>query len=358
MKAPGKDTLKQPWALALVWANVAVVVVDLLVVTLGLVPTFRSFFHLVVFTFAFSNLTSILGMFVLGWLFRRLPPRRLAQWPVLVPGILIFAALACLAAQAAVIVMDGTGAQSFWPGYLEMLRFALPLALVFGLGAMTYASLQTRVSVMEQALHKKEIAEEKARKLAAEARLRSLESWIHPHFLFNTLNSISALIALDPKKAEQTVGRLATLLRASLDTSDHSLIALGQEMAMVESYVEIERVRLGSKLRGHVDLPVEFHDVKVPPMSLQSLVENAVKHGIAPQSGGGEFWVTAAADPEGSVRLRVRNTGPAFDLSDLPAGHGLDKLVQRLETLFGDRASLHIFREDDYSVVEMVLPRV
>ena len=84
----------------------------------------------------------------------------------------------------------------------------------------------------------------------AEARLRSLESRIHPHFLFNTLNSISSLIAVNPTRAEQIVGRLAALLRASLDNSSHPLIPLQQEMAMVESYIDIERARFGDKLRG------------------------------------------------------------------------------------------------------------
>src|ERR1019366_8755714 len=108
---------------------------------------------------------------------------------------------------------------------------------------MTHATLLARVQMMERELHEKQIAEERSRKLAAESRLRSLESWIHPHFLFNTLNSISALIPQDPARAEQIVGRLANLLRASLDTSSHSLIPLRQELALVESYLDIERVR-------------------------------------------------------------------------------------------------------------------
>jgi len=156
-------------------------------------------------------------------------------------GILFFTLGGCLVAQALLAAAGVSQSQHFWADYLRTLRFAVPLALVFGLGAMTHASLLARVQAMEQELHEKELAEERTRKLAAETRLRSLESWIHPHFLFNTLNSISALIALDPARAEQIVGRLATLLRASLDSSDHSLIPLRQELAMVESYVDIER---------------------------------------------------------------------------------------------------------------------
>ena len=121
----------------------------------------------------------------------------------------------------------------------------MPLAIVFGLGAAVHGSLRGRVELTEQRLREKELAEERARKLAAEARLGSLESRIHPHFLFNTLNSISSLISVNPARAEQIVGRLAALLRASLETSQQPLIPLQQELAMVESYLDIERVRFG-----------------------------------------------------------------------------------------------------------------
>jgi LytS/YehU family sensor histidine kinase len=97
-------------------------------------------------------------------------------------------------------------------------------------------------------------------------------------------------------------------------------------------------------------------------MSVQSLVENAVKHGITPLSDGGEIVVTARGEDGsvrgGSVRIEVRDSGPGFELGTIRAGHGLDKLVQRLDALFGAKASLNVFRRDAYSVVEMVLPRV
>ncbi len=245
----------------------------------------------------------------------------------------------------------------FWGEYFQTLRVALPLAMVFGLGALVHGSLRGRVQLMEERLHQKEIAEERERKLAAEARLRSLESRIHPHFLFNTLNSISSLIVLNPARAEQIVGRLAALLRVSLDTSRQALIPLREELAMVESYVDIERVRFGDKLRGRVEVSAELQDAKVPPMSLQLLVENAVKHGITPLSEGGEFLVTASAE-NGSLRIEVRDTGPGFDLSAIRAGHGLDNLVERLDALFGAKARLNVVRRNGHSVVEMILPRV
>jgi two-component system, LytTR family, sensor histidine kinase AlgZ len=362
MNRTDAGSFKHTWLISLLWTNIAVVLVDLIAIRVGPATTTRSVLHMLAFTFVYANLTSVLALLVLGWLFERPKIRRLPEWAVIVAGILFFTAFGCVLAQGILTMTGVEPARAFWPDYFGTLRFALPLALVFGLGAMTHASLLARVRAMEQAVHEKEIAEERSRKLAAEVRLRSLESWIHPHFLFNTLNSISALIAIDPKQAEQTVGRLAALLRASLDNSDCSLIPLRQEIDMIESYIDIERTRLGPRLRGSVEVPPELREAKVPPMSVQSLVENAVKHGIVPQPGGGEFLVSASAGSDGSLHIAVRDSGSGFDLASIRAGHGLDKLVQRLDALFGDRARLNVSRQGSgqgvYSLVEMVLPRV
>lgn len=349
---------KHKWAFILLWTNVAVVLIDLILFAVNPARSARELLQNLVFTFVYANLISILGALILGWLMEKAVVRGLSPWRVAIPGILVFTTGGCLVAQSILATAGLSSWHHFWLDSFRTLRFAVPLSLVFGMGAMTHAMLLTRVQTMEHALHEKEIAEERSRKLAAEARLRSLESWIHPHFLFNTLNSISALIAVDPKQAEQTVGRLARLLRASLDMSEQSLIPLRQEIAMVESYVEIERVRLGPKLRSRVEVPPELNDAMVPPMSVECLVENAIKHGIVPKSGDGEFLVSASADCDGCLHIEVRDSGLGFALSDIRAGHGLDKLVQRLDTLFGDRARLNVSRQEDYSLVEMVLPRV
>ena len=124
----------------------------------------------------------------------------------------------------------------------------------------------------------------------------------------------------------------------------------------MESYMDIERVRLGDKLRASIDVPVELRNIKVPPMSVQALAENAVKHGITPQRGGGEIMVSASAD-ECELRIEVRDTGPGFDLMAIPAGHGLDNLVERLDALFGEKARLNVFQRDGHAIVEMILPR-
>lgn len=124
---------------------------------------------------------------------------------------------------------------------------------------------------------------------------------------------------------------------------------------MVENYVEIEQARFGDKLRGRIEVPGELMKAKMPPLSIQSLVENAVKHGITPHRGGGEYLVTASAK-DGNLRIEVSDTGPGFDLIAIRAGHGLDNLVGRLDALFGQSARLKVFRQNERCVVEMVLP--
>ena len=347
---------KRNWVFSFLWVNFAVVAVVLIWIAGNQISSGRELLYTLVYSLIYANLTGFLGLLILGGLVGKLlrnPP----MIALMATAVLVITPLGCLLAQTLQMLIAFVVPRHFWREYLHMLRMVMPLAIVFGTGAMVHASSRGRVQSMKEKLREKEVAEERARKLAAEARLRSLEAQIHPHFLFNTLNSISSLIAVNPARAEQIVGRLAALLRASLDTSGQPLIPLLQELAMVESYLDIERARFGDKLRSSIAVPADLRSAKVPPMSVQSLVENAVKHGITPQSNGGEIIVAAAAE-NGDLRIEIRDTGPGFELSAVPARHGLDNLVGRLNALFGAKARLNVLRRDGHSVVEMVLPRV
>lgn len=349
--------MKNKWIFSLVWINAAVGVVILIQFAGGQVSSARQALSTLAYSLVYANLTGILGVLLMGWIVGRMMPVKVPTFPVIVLCLVAFTAAGCLASQLLLMWIGLVIPAHFWTEYMRTLRIAMPLAIVFGSGALVHALLQERIQTAERLLHEKEVGEERARKLAAEARLRSLEARIQPHFLFNTLNSISALIAVNPVQAEQIVGRLATLLRASLDHSTQSLIPLRDELAMVQSYIDIERARFGEKLHGSLDVPDRLLGASVPPMSLQSLVENAVKHGITPLSGGGEVRVTASAN-NGSLRIEVHDTGRGFDLSVVPPGRGINNLVERLGALFGDKARLNAFRRDADSVVEMVIPLV
>jgi sensor histidine kinase YesM len=346
--------VRNPWAFSLFCINLAVGLVLLIENASNQFASMRDLLRAATYALVYANLTGLLGTLVMGGMAVWLTQRGISLRFVVPIGLVLLTAVGGLLAQALLMQLGFVAPEHFWAEYLNTLRLATPLALVFGFGAFVHGSLRNRVEVMEEKLHEQELTEERTRKLAAEARLRSLEARIHPHFLFNTLNSISALIPVNPDRAEQLLGRLAVLLRASLDSGRQPLIPLRQELAMVESYMAIEKERLGDKLRSSVEVQAEAQDRQVPPMSVQSLVENAVKHGIMAR-GAGDIFVKAVVDGA-SLRVEVRDTGPGFDLTAVPAGHGLDNLVERLRALFGDSAGLRVFRRDDHSVVEMALP--
>jgi sensor histidine kinase YesM len=304
----------------------------------------------------YTNVTAIPAVIAGPSMVERLASRRLPLPVAVLVTTVLFAAGGCLVAQALLMWTGIAVPETFWRQYFHTLGGALLFSVVFGLGAFSYASTRNQLRRTEEKLHEKEVAEVRTEKLVAEARLRSLEARLHPHFLFNTLNSISALVRVDPARAEQLVGRLAALLRASLDTSSRSLIPLALELAMVEDYVDIERARFGDKLRGRVEVPIDLRTAQVPPLSVQSLVENAVKHGIAPRRGGGEVLVSASAVNR-QLTIEVSDTGDGFDLTAIRAGHGLDSLVRRLDALFSAEAHLKVSRRGDRCVVEMVLPQ-
>jgi len=349
--------MKKPantWAVALLWINLAVATVMLVEAATGRFADFQALSRAPGYALVYANLTGLFGTLLMSGLVPRLVQRGLSLRLLVPTGIVGFTLLGGLLAHVVLWLLGFTTAQTFWREYLDNLRVATPLALTLGLGSFVHASLQNRVSLMEQQLQEQQLAEDRTRKLAAEARLRSLEARVHPHFLFNTLNSISALIPVNPDRAEQLVGRLAVLLRASLDSGRHPLIPLREELAMVASYLAIEQARFGDKLRCSVEVEPCCQERPVPPMAVQSLVENAVKHGIMAR-GEGEIVVSARIAEPG-LRVAVRDTGPGFDLAAVPDGHGLQNLVERLQTLFGDSAALRVFRRDDVTVVEMALP--
>jgi sensor histidine kinase YesM len=305
----------------------------------------------------YVNITAIPAMLILPKLVGKSARQTFPLVPITILWLLLFILAGCLAAQTLLWMIGVVRPHQFWMYYLRILPPVLSSALIFGLGAFIYGLLQERLHNAERKLQEKAIMDERAEKLASEIRLRSLEARLHPHFLFNALNSISSLIAENPVLAEQTVGRLASLLRASLDHTSQSLIPLRQEMAIIRDYIEIEGVRFGDKLRGTIDIPEELQDSKVPPFSIISLVENAVKHGITSQRGGGEVLLSAIAEQDTEcLIIEVRDTGPAFDLASIPPGHGLDNLVARLQTIFDDRAYLKVFHRDGWCIVQMRIP--
>lgn len=153
------------------------------------------------------------------------------------------------------------------------------------------------------------------------------------------MNSIAALIREEPLLAEKMVEKLSALLRYSLDANAKNLVTLKQELEVIKKYLEIEKVRFNERLSYKIEADEKFSNIKLPPFSLQTLVENSIKHVAANTSGKTEIIVTAGENGNG-LQIEVSDNGPGFSSAKIQNGHGLDVLQQRLETIFQDRASL------------------
>jgi signal transduction histidine kinase len=186
---------------------------------------------------------------------------------------------------------------------------------------------------------------EQLKRQVVEARMAAMQAQVEPHFLFNTLASIDHLIETDPPRASQMQKNLIALLRASMPSMRESHPAghsLGREMAVVRPYVEILKVRMEDRLQADVSVPKGLLSAEFPPMMIQSLVENAIKHGLEPKAEGGSLSV-AAEIVDGKLAVTVADTGLGFGKADTAGtGVGLANIRDRLKLLYGDEASLVI----------------
>ncbi|HEY1336382.1 MAG TPA: histidine kinase [Bryobacteraceae bacterium] len=222
-------------------------------------------------------------------------------------------------------------------------------------------------SRLEALAHEREMVERQSREatlrqLAAQAELKALRAQINPHFLFNSLNTIADLIVTNPVKAEAMTVLLAKVFRHVLTQSDQQLTRVAEEMEFLRTYLGIEQVRFGARLRVSMDVDPAVSEATIPSLILQPVVENAIKHGLAPKVGNGHLSISA--QPHGEfVRLAVEDDGvgsaaPSPAASPSGGGLGLKIIAERLRTLYQDRASLHIeAAEDSGRRVTILIPR-
>jgi two-component system LytT family sensor kinase len=178
----------------------------------------------------------------------------------------------------------------------------------------------------------------------ARSHLQTLKSHLQPHFLFNTMHSISSLMLTDVKAADKMMTRLSDLLRMSLESDGMQITTLRRELEFVSGYLEIEKIRLEERLNVVEEIPPEILDARVPHLTMQPLVENAIRHGVSRLSAGGTVWIIARRDGR-QLDLRVRNEGPSLvdaARNPLKKGLGLRTTRERLATLYGAEQSLEI----------------
>lgn len=277
------------------------------------------------------------------------------QWAVYVLVMIALSGIGSLAGSLIIWSLGWEERDTLASLFERSFKICAVFSLMIGVTIAAFDRLKGQLEETKSKLHKEELERGRASKLATEAQLTSLESRLHPHFLFNTLNSISSLIHSDPGRAERMVERMAALLRFTLDSHNGGLVGFDQEMKIVRDYLEIEQARLGGRLRWGIEINGDFEGVKIPPLSIQTLVENSIKHTVAPIREGGEVRVSAVRN-NGSLQVKVADTGEGFALESVPAGHGLDNLRARLAVLYGESAELKVGQSDGRTMVSMKVP--
>jgi len=178
-----------------------------------------------------------------------------------------------------------------------------------------------------------------------ETEAKVLRSQLNPHFVFNALNSIRALVFENPTKAQQGITQLSNLLRNSLLADRRKTVELREEIKTVEDYLSLEKVRYEDRLTSYIDLDSRTLFWQVPPMMLQTLVENAIKHGVSKAVGGGFIDIRSSLESD-KLHITIRNTGVLGD-KEASGGFGLANTSQRLDLLYGHEAHFKIYQEND-----------
>jgi sensor histidine kinase YesM len=239
-------------------------------------------------------------------------------------------------------------------GYLSVSLIPVVFTLlVGGVGLHYYA---TREQLATEAAARSE-----AQRLAVDAQLRLLRAQLEPHMLFNTLANLRSLVREDVDRAESMIDQLIVYLRGALVASQTDSVPLGREFAQLRAYLDIMSLRMGPRLTYTLDLPPELEATTVPPMLLQPLVENAIKHGLEPKVGPGSIEVVARATATG-IEIRVDDSGlglppdEADDPAARPAGtsYGLQHVRDRLQAVYGPAARLGLERRQPNGVSAVV----
>lgn len=190
----------------------------------------------------------------------------------------------------------------------------------------------------------------------AEARLDALRMQVNPHFLFNTLNAISALVERDPAGVRRMIARLSELLRHTIDRNRSDEVPLREELAFIRRYIEIMEIRFQGRLRVRMEIENEILDALVPDFILQPIVENALEHGVSRAAGAGEITIAARRDGD-RVILTVRDNGPGISENVGSGGVGVANTRERIEHLYGDQGKLMLApAAEGGTIAEILIP--
>ena len=179
--------------------------------------------------------------------------------------------------------------------------------------------------------------------LSRRQEIAALKAQLNPHFLFNTLNSINAMVTRNPEKTRTMITKLSDMLRYSIDSSERASVALREELNFTQTYLELEKERYGERLQFEMEVEPQLHNIEIPPMTIQPLVENALKHGIAKREEEGEILMKVSKS-QGQIYVEVHDTGPGFGSESkeelMKQGIGLRNVDRMLREKFGEAAGL------------------
>ncbi len=190
-----------------------------------------------------------------------------------------------------------------------------------------------------------------------DTELSQLRSQLNPHFIFNALNSIRALVDEDPKKSKLAITQLSSIIRNSLLTDKSKLVRMEEEIQTVRDYLGLESIRFEERLKATVDMNPHTKYFQIPPMMIQTLVENGIKHGISKQKEGGFIEVKTYLESDFLI-IQIRNSGVYLEKQQSKQKYGLSNTRKRLELIYGDKADFKIENEKDKVVLmQITLPR-
>ncbi|MBN1271950.1 MAG: histidine kinase [Candidatus Aminicenantes bacterium] len=222
---------------------------------------------------------------------------------------------------------------------LNIFFFSLLIGFLNSIIMTGFLHFRDRLEEKIARLKRAEVENERLKRLETEARLNNLKAKLNPHFLFNILNSLAAVVYNDPAKAEESIVRLSNLYRKILSFSEHSLISLKDEMGLAEDYLELEKLRFGEKLSFFFECPQNLNMVMIPALIVQPLIENAVKHGR--HGTENPLQVKLSVREKGmDLFIWVRDNGPGMDVNKISCGFGLYSIQERLKYLYQKNAGL------------------
>src|SRR5215813_4092192 len=290
---------------------------------------------------------------------RRFPiefrPLNLRNLLLYFPGLISFAGIHQII-HLAVLWSISPGWRQRFPALIDCYRAYFAFGFYIDLIIALLIVIAVHALLYYQSFRASELAQSSLKTQLAQAQLRALKMQLHPHFLFNTLHSISSLVLEDPPKANSMIARLGDFLRLTLENSDQHLVSLKEEAEFLRCYLEIEQVRFGDRLAVAVELEPQTLSVQVPHLILQPVVENAIQHAVAPRATPGHIHI-AAKRVNSLLQLEIRDNGPGMSSNSHPSaieGIGLSNVRARLSQIYGSNFRFELMNGKDGGLIVLM----